>query len=46
MLLYISAAKISAGWQHCLAWLYISFAWLFWAAGGQIDFRQESTINL
>jgi hypothetical protein len=38
--------KILAGWQHCLAWQYISFAWLFWAAGGQIDFRQEGTINL
>jgi hypothetical protein len=39
-------AKISAGWQYCPARLSIFFVWLFWAAGCQIDFRQEGYLNL
>jgi hypothetical protein len=40
------AAEISAGWQYFAALLSIFFAWLFWAAGCQIDFCQEGYLNL
>jgi hypothetical protein len=42
----ILAAESSARLQLCSSWWYISFALLFWAAGGQIDFWREGTINL
>jgi hypothetical protein len=40
------AAEISARWQYCPALLSIFFAWIFWAAGRQMDFRYEGYLNL
>ncbi len=40
------AAEILAHRQHCPSRQFIFFAWLFWAAGCQIDFRQEGYLNL
>jgi hypothetical protein len=29
-----------------LAWWFVSFSWLFWAAGGWINFLLEGDLNL
>jgi hypothetical protein len=39
-------AEILAHRQHWPTRQTIFFAWLFWAAGCQIDFRQEGYLNL
>jgi hypothetical protein len=42
--IYLLAAEITAHLQLCSPWLF--FAFLFWAAGGQIAFWREGFKNL